>query len=79
MTTALVWPRNVIAEIVVAEARGSMSVICRAEEPAARRLSDDNEVSENSEWDVDLVSTHLDVGISHVFKLWSQEVEYATV
>lgn len=64
-----------MAEIVVAEARGSISVMCRADVPAARRFRDGNADKDSREWDVDLVSTQDDVGRSHVLRLWSQEVE----
>ena len=61
--------------MVVAEARGSISVICRAMVPTAMRLRDGNAVKESREWDVDLVSTQVEVGRSHVLRLWSQDVE----
>ena len=64
-----------MADTVVAEARGSTSVMCRAEVPAARRLRDGNAVRESRGWEVDLVSTHVDVGRSQVLRLWSHDVE----
>ncbi len=64
-----------MAETAVAEARGSMSVMCRADVPDARRFKVGNADRDRREWDVDRVSTHVDVGRSHVFRLWSQEVE----
>ena len=51
---------------MVAEARGSMSVMCRATEPAARRLRDVSAVRENRAAPVDRVSTHREVGRSQV-------------
>ena len=59
----------------MAEARGSIRVICRADVPAASKLRDGNAVSERREWDVDLVSTQVELGRSQVLRLWSQEVE----
>lgn len=54
-------------------------MICRADVPAASKLRDGNAVSERREWDVDLVSTQVELGRSQVLRLWSQEVEYPTV
>ncbi len=68
-----------MAEIVVAEARGSMRVMWRAEVPAARRLRVGRAVRERRECEVRRVSTGVLVGRSQVLRLWSQEVEYATV
>ncbi len=50
-------------------------MICRADVPAASRFRDGNAVSERREWDVDLVSTQVELGRSQVLRLWSQEVE----
>ena len=66
LTTALEWPRSVIADTVVAEARGSMSVMCRDTEPAASKLRDGSAVKEKRAAPVDRVSTHLEVGRSQV-------------
>lgn len=79
LTTALVWPRSVRAEMVVAEARGSISVMWRADVPTARRLREDSEARERREWDVERVSTDMEVVRSQVRSVWSQEAEYATV
>ena len=68
-----------MAETVVAEARGSMSVMWRAEVPAARRLRDGRAVRESRACEVRRVSTGVLVGRSQVLRLWSHEVEYATV
>ena len=68
-----------MADTVVAEALGSMSVMCRADVPAARSLSVGKATKESKECEVDLVSTHVEVGRSHVLSEWSQDVEYATV
>ncbi len=65
--------------MVVAEARGSMRVMWRAEVPAARRLREGRAVRESREWEVRRVSTGVLVGRSQVLRLWSQEEEYATV
>lgn len=63
----------------MAEARGSMSVMWRAEVPAARRLREGRAIRESRECEVRRVSTGVLVGRSQVLRLWSQEVEYATV
>ena len=49
-------------------------MICR-NDPAAKRFRDGKTVSEKRDCDVDLVSTHVDVGKSHVFTEWSQDEE----
>ena len=59
----------------MAEARGSMRVMWRADVPVARRFKEDREARESREWDVERVSTTVEVGRSHVRKVWSQEVE----
>lgn len=56
-----------MAETVVAEARGSIRVICLADVPAATRFRDGRAVSESMACEVDLVSTQVEVGRSHVF------------
>ena len=65
--------------MVVAEARGSMRVMCRADVPTAMRFKDGNAERERRAWDVVRVSTSDEVGRSHVRSVWSQETEYATV
>ena len=61
--------------MVVADARGSMRVIWRADVPAARRLRVGRAVRERRECDVERVSTQVEVGRSQVLRVWSQEVE----
>lgn len=52
-----------------------MRVMWRADVPVARRFKEDREARESREWDVERVSTTVEVGRSHVRKVWSQEVE----
>jgi hypothetical protein len=64
--------------VVVEEARGSISVICRAELPVARMWDEEREGSEAMErrgCDVVRVSTTVDVSRSRVFTVWSKDVE----
>lgn len=75
VTTALVWPRRVMAVMAVADVRGSMRVIWRADVPAARRLRAGRQVRERRAWDVERTSTCVVVGRSQVRRVWSQEVE----
>ena len=56
-----------------------MRVMWRAEVPAARRLSEGSAVRESRVCEVKRVSTGVLVGRSQVLRLWSQDVEYATV
>lgn len=56
-----------------------MRVMWRAEVPAARRLSEESAVRESRVCEVKRVSTGVLVGRSQVLRLWSQDVEYATV
>ena len=49
--------------------------MCRATEPAARRLRDGSAVREKRAALVDRVSIHLEVGRSQVLTVWSQEEE----
>ena len=67
-----VCPRNVMIAVVVDDARGSMSVMCLAEVPAARIWEEDTEGKELSEsrgWEVVRVSTTVDVSRSSVFNV----------
>lgn len=75
VTTALVWPLRVIVVTEVADVRGSMRVIWRADVPAARRLRAGREVRERRAWEVERRSTCVAVGRSQVRRVWSQEVE----
>jgi hypothetical protein len=68
-----------MAVIFDAEARGSMSVICRAEDPAASKLTPRISVKHRSGCIVLFDSTCLDVVRSHVRTVWSHDAEYATV
>ena len=61
--------------IVVADARGSISVICLALVPAARRLALGIATSDSRECPVVRVSTSVLVGKSHVRSVWSCEAE----
>lgn len=64
-----------MAAMVVAEARGSISVMCRAEVPDASRERDGSAVSERRECCVERVETGVPVGRSHVRREWSHEAE----
>lgn len=64
---------------MVADTRGSTNVMYRATEPAATRLTVDRAASEKSACAVVRVSTAVPDGRSQVRRVWSQEVEYATV
>lgn len=68
-----------MAATVVADTRGSINAMCRAAEPAANRLTVDSAVSERSACAVVRVSTAVPDGRSQVRRVWSHEVEYATV
>lgn len=64
--------------VVLEEARGSMSVICRAELPVARIWEEEmegSEAMERSGCEVVRVSTTFDVSRSRVFTVWSKDVE----
>lgn len=77
-TILLVWPRRVMMAVVVEEARGSISVICRAELPVARIWEEEREGREEMErsgCEVVRVSTTVDVSRSRVFTVWSKDVE----
>jgi hypothetical protein len=64
--------------VVVEEARGSISVIWRAELPVARMWEEEREgreTMERSGCDVVRVSTTVEVSRSRVFTAWSRDVE----
>lgn len=68
-----------MAVIFEAEARGSMRVMCRAEEPAASRLTPRISVRHSIGCIVVFDSTCLEVVKSQVRTVWSHDDEYATV
>jgi hypothetical protein len=75
-----------MTEVVTALARGSISVMCRADVPAARRWLDPPAAPEVGSahkdrrlWAVMRVSTTVEVSRSSVLSVWSSEAEYATV
>ncbi|KAH4071495.1 hypothetical protein HBH79_036880 [Parastagonospora nodorum] len=70
---------HVMTLICVADTRGSMSVMWRAEVPVAIRLREGMAQRESSECPVVRVSTHCAVGRSQVLRVWSCDAEYATV
>jgi hypothetical protein len=64
--------------VVVEEARGSISVIWRAELPVARMWEEEREGREAMDrigCDVVRVSTAVEVSRSRVFTVWSRDVE----
>ena len=68
-----------MATILRASALGSIRLMCLAVDPAATRFKAGIAAALSSACDVVRVSTQLEVVRSHVFRLWSQETEYATV